>query len=349
MVDRYMIPILLAVLAILILSFLINLMIILIHLKQPSLRKGFFIIIMVQIIMEAIINFISLLSLLFYCFTIHNTVVNFIVGVLFNFGYVTLILYNIRIVFYLMTLNQEQEESKNYDTDEDDINTRHKTIVLDQYSFKSFHIFCFFLSFIHTILYSVKIYIDKRRFKEEKQDQNWRWFFYYISGYEGHERFAFYIFHIIFFIISIPYLFYSFNKSKISEHIYLKRFSLYCIFSAIISLLFPISLLIYSLFGEQDIIFIIILVAFLSYVLITSYFRVNCYYIQYILEENGKRFLNKCKTGLRILFCCKKISPPNFVDLTSSFIYHSLANINDFLELNKVDSENHSQDLKEIK
>ena len=129
----------------------------------------------------------------------------------------------------------------------------------------------------------------------------------------------------------------------------MKRFSLYCIFSAIISLLFPISLLIYLLFGEKDIIFIIILVAFLSYVLVTSFFRVNCYYIQYILEENGKSFLNKWKTGLRILFCCKKISPPNFVYITIAIIYHSLANINDFLELNKVVSENPSHDLKEIK
>ena len=38
-----MLPILLPVIAILILSFLINLMIIKIHLKLPSLRKGFFI------------------------------------------------------------------------------------------------------------------------------------------------------------------------------------------------------------------------------------------------------------------------------------------------------------------
>ena len=173
-----MIPILLAVIAILILSFLINLMIIKIHLKLPSLRKGFFIIIMVQIIMEAIINFILLLSLIFYSFTIQNTIVNCTMGILFNFGYVTLILYNIRIVFYLMTLNQEQEESKNYDTDEDDINTRHKTIVLDQYSFKSFHIFCFFLSFIHTGLYSAKIINEKLTLHNQK----WRWFFYYISG-----------------------------------------------------------------------------------------------------------------------------------------------------------------------
>ena len=328
-------------------SFSINLMIILIHCKQRSLRKGFFIIIMVQIVMEALINLILLLISIVNLFEIKITNLLFSLSVIFNFGYVTLILYNIRIVYYLMTLNQEKEESKNYDSEDDDLNTRHKTIVLEQSSFKRFHIFCFLLSIIHTILYTIKVYNDKQKLITNKI--KWNWFYYYLNGNEGYERFSLYIFHIIFFIISVPYLFLSYNKSKITEHIYLKRFSLYCIFSAITSLLFPISLLITYidiLKDRKEIIYFIILIAFLIYLFVTSFFRVNCYYVQHILEENGKSFCKKCSIGFHILFCCKKIPEPNFVDLNSAFVYHSLANINDFLELTNMDldSEN-SQEM----
>ena len=49
-------------------SFLINLMIILIHSKQKALRKGFFMIIFVQIIMESIINLsILIMNIIYIC------------------------------------------------------------------------------------------------------------------------------------------------------------------------------------------------------------------------------------------------------------------------------------------
>ena len=70
-----------------------------------------------------------------------------------------------------------------------------------------------------------------------------------------------------------------------------------CIFSGITCLLFPVSLLISITFEIDNIIFVFIRCAFLLYVLVISYFRVYCYYIQFILAENGKGFLNKCKIG----------------------------------------------------
>lgn len=330
------------------LSFSINLMIILIHCKQRSLRKGFFVIILVQIVMETLINLILLLIAIVNLFEIKILNLLFSLSVIFNFGYVTLILYNIRIVYYLMTLNQEKEESKNYDSEDDDYNTRHNTIVLEQSTFKRFHIFCFLLSIIHTVLYTLKVYNDKKDYIPN--NKKWNWFYYYLNGDKGYERFCLYIYHIIFFIISVPYLFLSYNKSKITEHIYLKRFSLYCTFSAITSLLFPISLLITYIDiikDNKEIIYFIILAAFLIYLFVTSFFRVNCYYVQHILEENGKGFCRKCSTGIHILFCCKKVPEPNFVDLNSAFVYHSLANINDFLELTNMDMDsNNSQEMK---
>ena len=316
-------------------SLLINIMIILIHSKQKSLRKGFFIIIFVQIIMEAIINFSLLLMNIIYLFDIERDEWFVVFPLLFNFGYVTNILYNIRIMYYLMTLDKRKDESVNYDLKDDMDNendkfSRHSTVELISHSFKSFHFCCISFSIIHTILYALILIEDKI----DIEDKGWRWFYYFMNGSKGIWRLSFFIFHFIFFIISLPYLFQSLNKEKISDHILLKRFSIYCIFSSIISLLFPTAVIIHEcniLKGNEQIFFSLMFV-FILYILITWIFRVNCYYIQYILEEKGKGFCRKCISGFRILFCCESIPSPNFIDLNSSFVYHSLANLNDFIQ-----------------
>ena len=311
-------------------SFLINLMIIIIHSKQKSIRRGFFTIIFAQIIMEAIINLSLLIMNIIYLTEIKKNIWFLILPILFNFGYVTNILYNIRIMLYLMTLNKRNEELINYDSkEEDDDLSRLKTVGFTPHSFKSFHIFCFLFSIIHTILYVFNLLNDE--FKIESN--NWKWFYYFMNGSDGIHRFAFFIFNYIYFILSIPYLILSLNKEKISDHILLKRFSLYCLFSSFISLLFPLAVLFDYIFGEKkEDYFIIIICAFIIYLVITWFFRVNCYYVQYILEENGKGFCRKCQMGFNILFRCKEIPSPNFIDLNSSYVYHSLANLNDFLQ-----------------
>ena len=58
----------------------------------------------------------------------------------------------------------------------------------------------------------------------------------------------------------------------------------------------------------------IVLSAFIVYLYITWYFRINCYYIQYILEQNGKGFCKKFISGIKILFCCHNVPTPNFID-----------------------------------
>ena len=333
-------------------SFLINFMIILIHSKQKSLRRGFFTIIFAQIISEAIISISLLLINIIYLSDIERGTWFIIFPILFNFAHVTDIIYNTRIMLYLMTLDQRREERINYCENEDDNFdskesdlSRQSTIGLKAHSFKSFHILAIFLSTIHTILYIFKLFNDDKDIEDEK----WKWFYYFMSGSDGAERFAFYVFHFIFFILSIPYLILSLNKEKISEHILLKRFSLYCIFSSLVSLLFPAAIIIDYTIGEHlDDIFIILMFAFIVYLSVTLIFRVNCYYIQFILEENGKKFCSKFITGLKILFCCKDIPSPNFIDLNSSFVYHSLANFNDFLqELSTDIGEEKNEEKKE--
>ena len=332
-------------------SFLINFMIILIHSKQKSLRRGFFTIIFAQIILEAIINLSLLLMNIIYLFEFETDTWFIIFPILFNFAQVADILYNIRIMIYLMTLNQRREEQIKYDIKDDNLDikdndlSRQSTIGLKAHSFKSFHIFSIFFSIIHTILYVIKLLKDDKDIEED----NWKWFYYFMIGSDGLERFAFFIFHIFFFILSIPYLILSLNKEKISDHILLKRFSLYCIFSSIVSLIFPAAIVIEYTIGEKlDDIFIILMFAFIVYLSVTLLFRVNCYYIQFILEENGKGFFCKCVAGFKILFCCKNIPSPNFIDLNSSFIYHSLANFNDFLqELSTDVGEENKEEKKE--
>ena len=323
-------------------SFLINLMIIFIHSKQKFFRKGFFIIVFVQIILEAIINLSMLIMNIIYICGFERGKWFFIFPILFNFGYITNILYNIRIIYYLMTINKKKDElvnyeakDNNYESDKDSQLSRNSSssISFVPHSFKSFHILCFFLSIIHTIIYILYLKDD---FEQKKDGHNWKWFHYFMSGNHGYYRFGFYFFHCVFFIISIPYLIKSFNKEKISDHILLKGFSIYCIFSSIISLLFPMLVIFDLTFGEDsEDIYLYLLIAFIIYLLITWYFRLNRYYIQFVLEQGGKGgkgFCKKFSTGFKILFCCLNIPSPNFIDLNSSFIYHSLANVNDFLQ-----------------
>ena len=317
-------------------SLLINIMIILIHSKQKSLRKGFFIVIFVQIIMEAIINFSLLIMNIIYLTETERDKWFVVFPLLFNFCYVSNILYNIRIMVYLMTLDKKKDEEVNYDLKDDNIDnendslSRHSTISLISHSFNSFHFFAIILSIIHTVLYGYFLFEDDNDIEEH----GWRWFFYFMSGSDGILRLCFYSFNFIFFIISLPYLILSLNKEKLSDHILLKRFSIYCLFSSIISLLFPTAVIIheYDILKDNDEIFYSLMFVFIFYILITWVFRVNCYYIQYILEQKGKGFCQKCSAGFRILFCCESIPSPNFIDLNSSFVYHSLANLNDFIQ-----------------
>ena len=322
-------------------SLLINILIILIHSKQKSLRKGFLAIIFIQIILEAIIIFSLLIMNILILIDIYKYIWFIILPIIFNFGYVTNILYNIRIIFYLLTLNKNKYESVNYGLKEDDNEEDNdskktkKSVQFVSHSYNSFHLFCFLLSIIHSILYGLWIFLYNR----PEDDENWKWFYYFIYGSKCFIRFIFFIFHYIFFLISIPYLILSINKAKISDHILLKRFSIYCIFSSIIGLFFPISIFFQETDKDMEKIPFIVLSAFIVYLYITWYFRINCYYIQYILEQNGKGFCKKFISGIKILFCCHNVPTPNFIDYNSSFIYHSLANLNDFLQELTIDKK----------
>ena len=325
-------------------SFLINFMIILIHKRQPFLRQGFFVIVFVQIILEAIINLTSLIMKIIYMTEVARGVWFSIFPIIFNFCYMTNIFYNIRIIVFLKSYDKDRDESINYDTRDANSNnsfTHQESISLNQLSFKYIHICCFCISVFYIIFYIIHISNIKNTSIESG---NWRWICYYLVDDNGsYWQLIFFFPNFIYFILSVYYFCLSMNKGKVTNHIYLKNFSIYCVFSSIVSLLFPITLIVNIKFiedsEEQYVFHYIILCGFLVYIMVTCYYRVRCYYVNYILDSKGEGFFKRCVFGFRILFLCQKIQVPNFIDLNSSFILHSLANFNDFLREDNVDND----------
>ena len=201
-IDYSQLPYYIIMMIFLFFSLLINIMIILIHSKQKFLRKEFFTIIFIQIILEVIIIFSLLIMNIFFLLGLYKYNWFAIFSIIFNFGYVTNILYNIRIILHLMTLDKNKDESVNYDLKEDDNEDDNdskkskKSVQFVSHSYNSFHIFCFLLSIIHSILYGLWIFLYNR----PEDDENWKWFYYFIYGSKCFIRFIFFIFHYIFFL-----------------------------------------------------------------------------------------------------------------------------------------------------
>jgi hypothetical protein len=319
-------------------SFMLNVLLILIHFKLTSLFQGFFIIVCIQIIVEALINVIILAISVFYlCISTQNQFL-LILQIIFYFWYTTNVLLNLRIIFFLMTSNKEKQELIEYDSDDNYSATsikakksRASSISLSSYSFKSIYIIPFLLSILLTVLYVIFTHYFYNNPGEKLEGIP-----YILGSYNKLELYNlfFYIFHFIYFSVSLIYLFLSINKERISNHIHLKSFSLYCFFNSFVSLLFPVLSILKIYFDNVQYIFSYLLfIIFLFYFVVTSLFRYRCYYIQFILGSYGNGFFLKLRYALKILFCCKKIAQPNFIDFNSNFVYHSLSNINDFNHL----------------
>lgn len=315
---------------ILFISFLINLIIILIHQRQPFFRQGFFKIVLIQIILEAIINLSSIIIKIFYMIDVARGKWFLIFPTIFNFCYMTNILYNIRIIYFLNNYNKDRDDLINYDLRDNNSNnsfTRQESISLDQESFKKINIFSFSISFIYIIGYLIYFLM----IKDGIESTDWKWYYYYLVGEnESYWILISFFFHIVYFFFSVPYCCKSLNKGKVTNHILLKNYSIYGVLSSFISLLFPITFIVNKIYLFENFHYVISF-GFLCYIIFTCNYRIHCYYITYILNSKGEGFFKRCAFGFRILFCCQKIPVPNFIDLNSSFIFQSLANFNDFL------------------
>lgn len=318
---------------------LINLAIIRMHIKQPLLMDGFFHVVFGLLMTELLVN-VSLLILNLIYVIKTDYAGKFIVTfpILFNLGYIANITYNIRTLIFLMTYNTNREDLINYglsnnNTQNDNI-THQTSLVFSTISFKNFHIIAIVVSVIHTVLYIINIFLFQGI---EIQGDLWYWHYYFMYGGRYWWRILFFIPHLMYFILSFIYLIKSCNKNTISNHIYLRSFSLYNFFSSFISLLFILVLLIHSLgfndgrAGFDERYLVILLFAFFGFLLASSIYRLKCYYVNYILTQDGKNCMNRWGNAIKILFCAKQMEPLNFVDLNSSFIYHALSSANDFL------------------
>lgn len=326
-------------------SSLINITLIKIHMKQPLLKDGFFHVVFGQIIIELLINISMFLLNLIYLVTYDDEHKNgpgkwfIIIPAIFNYSYVAYIIYNIQIIHFLMHYNKDKEELINYAMkdngrmESDDMSKRSSIYVVSP-TFNNFHILSCIISVIHTILFLVNLLVFQH---VEVQSKEWNWYYYIIHGQDYFYRIFFFIPHFVFFIISSIYFIKSLDKNKISNHIYLQSYSNYCFFSSFISLFFPGILLFFWLGADNknnnlnQYYLIIPISGFFAFLLATTIFRLRNYYVAYLLTENGKGWKKGFKNIFGILFCGKKMIELNFVDLNSVFIYHSLANYNDFI------------------
>ena len=158
----------------------------------------------------------------------------------------------------------------------------------------------------------------------------------------------FFVFNIAFFILSIIYCF---TRQKINETIKLKHYSIYCLIFSLISLIFPLKIILNNIIYEKgneneddeyeegskkvneeitDIMACVYSFLLLFFFMENSYFRLNCYYVQNILSKKGNNCCSKFCLSIQILFTKIKISPPNFIDFNNTFLFHSLSSEKDF-------------------
>ena len=320
-----------------ILFILLNIFILLticrIHSKKKNLRIKYFGVVFTQIILELLLNIIFLITIFFSLLmsTIQNKYL-YIFSVLINFLYNIDIIYNIQTIISLVIYKNKVDSNdvfSNDDTSKSDEFGNSNTIDVKSYSFKKIHFFSFFASLIHSIFFFF-VFFDKNK-KEIEFD--WYFFFYYKE--EDNLKYLFlFVFNYIFVISSIRYCF---VKQKINETIKLKHYSIYTFIISLISLIFPIKIILNKFYKKNDLYEKITTPIYsfliLVYLFENSYFRLNCYYIQNILSKKGDKFCSKIEFGIKILLSKKIAIPtPNFIDFNNSFLFHSLSSPEDFYD-----------------
>ena len=317
----------------------INLLILLtifkMHIKEISIRQGYFGIVFTQIILETLFNLIIFIIIIISMIEENINKRCFdLITILFDFFFNIDIIYNIQTIIKLIQAKNKVDSEDIYISNYEDSNNVDRrnssaSIDLKRHSFRRIHLISFLLSIIHSIIYYFVILKDKNN---DKSSLNW--FFYFISQKQNNLLLLLlFIFNYIYFTLSIRYCF---LRQQINESIKLKYYSIYIFITSLISLLFPLRIILNKSIKEEkrkddkELQFIFCLFFLLLYLFKTVYFRLNCYYVQYILSKKGVKFLKKLEFGLQILFTRIKITAPNFMDFNNSFLYHSHSRENDF-------------------
>lgn len=324
------------------------------HIKQKYIRKGYFQIVFTQIIIELLLNLTMLaISILNMIYDLNGIYLIFI-PILFNFFFMTDILYNIQTIFFLKNAKNKIDKEDNFnDNDSRGSFDRSSSINVEHYTFKRIHIISFSFSSIHSLIYFFAVFSNYKKY--EKNIFDWNYFFDYFiidpnisnNKKESLLYLLLYIFNYIFLFASIIYC--CINQ-KIEGTIKLKYYSIYCLLSSLISLIFPISFILNILpINKKSNLFIDIYFSlFIIYLICNCIFRLKCYYVQYILSSQGISLCSKLSFGLKIFFTRTIIPPPNFIDFNNTFLFHSLATENDFFNQNDLNKDDLSRALSLI-
>ena len=199
------------------------------------------------------------------------------------------------------------------------------------HSFKYVHIISLALGVVHSV-----IFILLRDTKEYKLDSLGKWYYFFYPLRVKFKNVFIFLPYLLLLITSIPYLFISMNRLKVTNYIHLKHYCVNCIMGGIFGLIMPItkaSTLSIKNAGTPLLFFSSAF--FLLYINCLCFFRYNCFYVEHILSNNGNEFLNKIKLFINIMFYRVEVPKPNFIDFNNPFIYHSLAYESDFLGNNQ--------------
>lgn len=317
----------------------INLLILLtickMHIKEISIRQGYFKIVFTQIIFEILFNLTIFVIIIISMIEDINEKCFYLFSILFDFFFNIDILYNIQNILKLFQAKNKVNSEDIFIDNEDDSNSIGRqgstsSIDLKRHSFRRIHLVSFLTSFIHSIIYFFVIIKNKDNDKSELN-----WFFYFIDKKQNNLfLLLLFIINYIYFALSIRYIF---LRQNINESIKLKNYSLYSFSTSLSSLIFPLRIILNKSIKKddtkdnKDIQYIFCIVFLVFYLFVSVCFRYKCYYVQSILSKNGKKFVKKLKFGLKILFTRINISSPNFIDFNNSFLYHSLSTENDFI------------------
>lgn len=303
------------------------------HLKQISIREGFFKIVFTQIIIETLLNLLFLIILILS--EILGTIKKknlYILSSLFDFFFNVDILYNIQTIIKLINAKNKVDSDdifSNRDSSRSEEIISNNTIELETHSFKRINLYSFFFGIVHTVIYFIVIY---KKDDNRTNEQEFNWHFYFINGDKKNLLYLlFFIFNYFFVIQSIRYFF---MKQKINEGIKLKYYSLYCLITSIISLIFPMRIVLNKTLKEDkrddEALVYMFSFLFLFDLIIIGFFRLNSYYVQFILSKTGNCFSSKLYFGIKILFTNIPVPSPNFIDFNNSFLYHSISSEKDF-------------------
>jgi len=278
-------------------NIIIYILLLKIHILQSLFCQGYFLIIFAQIVLEFLTNlsilFISIIILYFK----ENDFLKIPI-IIFDYCYMSDIIYNIETLYYISNTHFEKKEIKGIDPLEYSLNES-IGVNLDKAKeikiFKNYHIISIVISFIHAFVFSyIIIYYD---------EIGYNYYFYFIKfdtkkGY----YLLFFIFNFAFFLLTIFYCI----KDKMKK----KSFSIYCLFSSLFSLIFPIKYICYfinkHINKNKNIFTFVYCPVTLLYFLLNSIYRLNSNYIQIILGNKRKDFCSKFKQGIKIFFTCRK-------------------------------------------